>query len=192
MLLRQTVKKQEGSGRNSLKHQAQTCLLAGKSRGRGLEDCPEARAREEARKTVCKNKPGRVPQGHIPISRALDVPIIHAGEVIGNLAVVAAVTAAAKLTALAEREPDAPAVWRNLATLRGWLADTNGSAEALKKYATLDIPLEDAVEAQTLALFLTVAGDLNRADRRLWKTRASSRVRFANAAISVSFREVAR
>ena len=39
------------------------------------------------KKTLKSNEPFRVPEGHIPMRRALDVPIIHHGEVIGNLLV---------------------------------------------------------------------------------------------------------
>ncbi len=39
------------------------------------------------KKSLYLNKPFRVPDGHVPVSRALDVPIIHQGEVIGNLLV---------------------------------------------------------------------------------------------------------
>jgi len=39
------------------------------------------------KKSIYSNKPFNVPKGHIPIFRALDVPIIHRGEVIGNLLV---------------------------------------------------------------------------------------------------------
>jgi len=39
------------------------------------------------KKTLCSNEPFRVPEGHIPITRALAVPIIHQEEVIGNLLV---------------------------------------------------------------------------------------------------------
>jgi len=38
-------------------------------------------------RTVCSNEPSDVPEGHIPITRALDVPVLHHGEVIGNLIV---------------------------------------------------------------------------------------------------------
>ena len=37
--------------------------------------------------TLYSNKPLQVPEGHIQITRALDVPIIHRGNVIGNLLV---------------------------------------------------------------------------------------------------------
>ena len=57
--------------------------------------------------------------------------------------------------ALGDRVADAPPVWRNLATIRGWMADQSGMSEALDKYAALDVPLEDAVEAQALRLLLS-------------------------------------
>jgi hypothetical protein len=64
--------------------------------------------------------------------------------------------AADRLAALAAAEGAAsPEVWRNLATLRGWLGDSTGCAEALRKYAAFDVPLEDAVEAETLAMLLS-------------------------------------
>lgn len=63
--------------------------------------------------------------------------------------------AAERLAALASGEAaDSPVVWRNLSILRGWSADTAGAIEALEKLATLDVPLEDAVEVQAAALFL--------------------------------------
>lgn len=60
--------------------------------------------------------------------------------------------AAERLTALAEEVDGSPAVWRNLATLRGWLADRDGHVLALHKLATLEVPLEEAVEAEALAM----------------------------------------
>ncbi|MBX3414500.1 MAG: hypothetical protein KF708_17570 [Pirellulales bacterium] len=53
---------------------------------------------------------------------------------------------------------DSPAVWTNLATTRAWTADSAGAAEALRKLAALDIPLDDAVEAEALAQLLDVEG----------------------------------
>ncbi len=68
-------------------------------------------------------------------------------------------TAADRLAALAADVPDSPAVWRNLATLRGWLADNAGCIDALRKYAALRAGeqdgLEDAVEAEATAMFLS-------------------------------------
>jgi len=60
--------------------------------------------------------------------------------------------AAEKLTALAKEDGASPAIWRNLATLRGWLADRPGCIEALRVFASLDVPLEEAVEAQATAM----------------------------------------
>ena len=39
------------------------------------------------KRTLCSNKPLTVPEGHIPVVRALDVPLIYQGRVIGNLLV---------------------------------------------------------------------------------------------------------
>ncbi|MFB0515894.1 MAG: ATP-binding protein [Candidatus Neomarinimicrobiota bacterium] len=39
------------------------------------------------KRTLYSNKPFKVPEGHIAIDRAIDVPIIHKGDVIGNLMV---------------------------------------------------------------------------------------------------------
>ena len=60
-----------------------------------------------------------------------------------------------RFAALSDQAADAPSVWRNLATIRGWTADQSGMSEALDKYVALDIPLEDAVEARTLQLLLS-------------------------------------
>ncbi len=62
--------------------------------------------------------------------------------------------AAIKFTALIPLAGNAPELWNNLAVLRGRLADDAGAAEALHKLATLDIPLDDAVEAEALATLL--------------------------------------
>ncbi len=67
-------------------------------------------------------------------------------------------TAAGKLSALAVDVPDAPVIWRTLATLRGWLADNDGCSEALRKYAALCArdasQLEEAVECEASAMLL--------------------------------------
>ncbi len=49
---------------------------------------------------------------------------------------------------------DVPELWRNLALLKGWLADTPGAVEALRKWISLDMPLDDAVEVEALAQLL--------------------------------------
>ena len=63
--------------------------------------------------------------------------------------------AAEKLLGLAQRVGDVPEIWRNVGILRGWLADTSGSVEALRKFASLDVPTDDAVEAEALAMFFS-------------------------------------
>lgn len=75
--------------------------------------------------------------------------------------------AAAKLAALAERVDDSPAIWKSLALLRCWLADQPGAAQALQKLASLDIPLEDAVEAEALAMLFS-EDPLGDRDDSLW------------------------
>ncbi|NLE40177.1 MAG: hypothetical protein GX621_19355 [Pirellulaceae bacterium] len=62
--------------------------------------------------------------------------------------------AVAKLEKLVGDAPDLAAAWLNLAILRGWLADREGSAAAFERVASLDIPLEDAVEAKANAMLL--------------------------------------
>ena len=68
-------------------------------------------------------------------------------------------TAADRFAALAADVHNSPAIWRNLATLRGWLADNAGCIDALRKYAALRAReqdgLEDAVEAEATAMFLS-------------------------------------
>ncbi len=62
---------------------------------------------------------------------------------------------ARRLENLAEQVPQQPAVWQNLAILRSWLADQPGAIAAFEKLASLDIPLEDAVEARATAMLLS-------------------------------------
>ena len=63
--------------------------------------------------------------------------------------------AEAELTRLTETAPQSSALWRNLAKLRAWMADPIGANQALERFAALDVGLEDAVEAQALASFLS-------------------------------------
>ena len=79
--------------------------------------------------------------------------------------------AAERFETLAKEEPEAPAIWRNLATLRGWLADTPGCIAALRRYATLTVPLEDAVEATGTAMILSddPLGDLQETFSLQWE-----------------------
>ena len=72
--------------------------------------------------------------------------------------------AAERLTRLSERAAQAPAVWRNLARLRGYLADEGAAAEAYRRYARLDVPLDDAVEAEMMAQLMAAETEENRVD----------------------------
>jgi hypothetical protein len=60
-----------------------------------------------------------------------------------------------RLTALAAEAADAPAVWINLAVVRSWLADEAGAREAFQKFAALPAALDDAVEAEAIAMLLS-------------------------------------
>lgn len=62
--------------------------------------------------------------------------------------------AARRLENLTNKADGEPALWRNLALVRGWLGDDAGMRAALEKLASLDVPLEDAVEATATALLL--------------------------------------
>ncbi len=62
--------------------------------------------------------------------------------------------AAERLATLAEEFPDAPAIRRSIAALCGWMSDTPGCCDALRKYAAMDVPLENAVEATAAAMLL--------------------------------------
>ncbi len=68
-------------------------------------------------------------------------------------------TAADRLAALAVAVPEEPAVWRNLATVRSWLADNAAAIDALHRYAALGAEsadgLDDAVEAEAEAMLLS-------------------------------------
>lgn len=63
--------------------------------------------------------------------------------------------AAEQLAAISRQFPGEPAVWRNLALLRMWLADSPGAVEALHALAGLPTPLEDSVEAEAESLFMS-------------------------------------
>ncbi len=46
---------------------------------------------------------------------------------------------------------DSPQFWRNLATIRSFLGNYAGAIEALQKYAALNVPADDAIDAEALA-----------------------------------------
>jgi hypothetical protein len=58
-------------------------------------------------------------------------------------------------TALTSQAANSPALWRNLATLRGFLGQYTQATEALRKLAALDVPADDAMEAEALAQLLS-------------------------------------
>ncbi|GHT23721.1 protein disulfide-isomerase [Planctomycetales bacterium] len=65
-------------------------------------------------------------------------------------------SALAKLEGLTQYAGSWAAIWRNVASVRFWLLDTDGGLEALKQYVLLsNVALEDAVDAETTRLFLT-------------------------------------
>ncbi len=64
-------------------------------------------------------------------------------------------SAAERFAALATEIADAPPIWHNLAMVRAWLADLPGAAQAWRKYASLDVGLEAAAEAEALAMFFS-------------------------------------
>src|SRR5690606_3395064 len=60
-----------------------------------------------------------------------------------------------KMTALADQvQKEFPWIWWNISLLRSWLADMPGAIVAARRFASLDVPLEDAVEAEAFALLL--------------------------------------
>jgi len=65
--------------------------------------------------------------------------------------------AAKQLRELAKSAGDWPPIWRNIATLRVWLAENKGAIEALRKFARQPLgssaapPLDEMVEAEALA-----------------------------------------
>ena len=63
-----------------------------------------------------------------------------------------------QLAALAEEFPKNRPCGGTLPIIRDWLADADGCVEALRKYAALDVPLDDAVEAEALALLRSEQG----------------------------------
>lgn len=60
-------------------------------------------------------------------------------------------TAAERLASLSERQPEAPVVWRTLGILWAYLGQNERAADALATYASLAVPLEEAVDAEMLA-----------------------------------------
>lgn len=74
------------------------------------------------------------------------------------------IESANKLQELARTAGDWPQIWRNIATLRLWLADNAAGMVALRKYARQPLgssaapPLDDMVEAEALAQMIDAEG----------------------------------
>ncbi|NLF71056.1 MAG: hypothetical protein GX575_18650 [Candidatus Anammoximicrobium sp.] len=63
-----------------------------------------------------------------------------------------------RFQALAEELPNEPTVWRNIAILAGYLAQSAVAADAWHRYAAqAGVDLDDAVEAEALAQLLSIA-----------------------------------
>ena len=62
--------------------------------------------------------------------------------------------AADKFSALQQRGVNDARLWRNLAILRSRVADDDAAAEAWHKFAASKVPLDDAIEAETMAQLL--------------------------------------
>jgi tetratricopeptide (TPR) repeat protein len=67
--------------------------------------------------------------------------------------------AADKFKQLIPKAETDPGLWRNLSVLRSWLDDMPGTVAALRKLATLEIPFDEAVEAEALAQLFDPTGD---------------------------------
>jgi tetratricopeptide (TPR) repeat protein len=55
---------------------------------------------------------------------------------------------------LLAKNPEDPAIWRNLAVARGYMGDYRASADAWRKYAELDVEADDEIEAEATAQLL--------------------------------------
>ncbi|MCC6126867.1 MAG: hypothetical protein IT426_18030 [Pirellulales bacterium] len=64
-------------------------------------------------------------------------------------------TTLAKLVALSKEVPNSPAIWKALARARGALGDNEGCIAALRKEAAVDSSLEETVESEARAMFLS-------------------------------------
>jgi|YNPBryunderm2012_1023409.scaffolds.fasta_scaffold00956_11 hypothetical protein len=60
-----------------------------------------------------------------------------------------------RLEQLLPTYPELPGLWWHLALIRSWTLDDAGAREALRKYARLDVPAEEAILAEALALALS-------------------------------------
>ncbi|MBX7073699.1 MAG: hypothetical protein K1X71_11185 [Pirellulales bacterium] len=72
--------------------------------------------------------------------------------------------AAAQLVDLAGRNANPPVVWQNIAMLRSWLGENAAAVGALRFLTSLDIPYDQAVEAEALAQLLEPVDNLHNLD----------------------------
>ncbi|MCA9102102.1 MAG: hypothetical protein KDA63_13155 [Planctomycetales bacterium] len=70
-----------------------------------------------------------------------------------------------QFAAITSSAPNAVPVWQALATLRGWLGDTTGYVAVLRRLATLDVPQEDAVDAELFAQLLDTTREADDVDQ---------------------------
>ncbi len=72
--------------------------------------------------------------------------------------------AAGMFEALAQKTPNEPAIWRNVAVCKLRVVDNAGAIAAMRKYAALPaVPRDDAVEGEALAQFLSDVADVDTA-----------------------------
>jgi hypothetical protein len=70
--------------------------------------------------------------------------------------------AATKLEALAKKEPNEPAIWRNIGVCKLRVLDNPAAITAFRQFATLkSVPRDDAVEAEAIAQFLRDPADID-------------------------------
>jgi hypothetical protein len=70
--------------------------------------------------------------------------------------------AAVKFEALAKRESNEPAIWRNMSVCKLRVLDNRGAIAALRRFAGMaSVPRDDAVEAEALAQYLSEPSDVD-------------------------------
>jgi hypothetical protein len=70
--------------------------------------------------------------------------------------------AATKFEALAKKESNEPAIWRNIGVCKLRCLDNTGAMAAMRRYASLaSVPRDDAVEAEAMAQFLREPSDVD-------------------------------
>ncbi|MDA7978670.1 MAG: hypothetical protein MPJ50_07865 [Pirellulales bacterium] len=88
-------------------------------------------------------------EGELPAEQARIFEAVAADASLGRIR-----PAERQLTELSEQAPKSPAVWKALGLVRGWLGDNPAAVDAFRRLSTLDIPFDDAVEAEALAQLL--------------------------------------